>query len=315
MGKKRRGHPTLEDILARPWCYYCERDFDDLKILISHQKAKHFKCERCGRRLNTAGGLSVHMSQVHKETLTAVENALPNRTSLDIEIFGMEGIPEDILQAHNARVMTQYQQAEAERRAATGNPPPGTANGPVGRKKPRVETREELKARLAAWRKKLAEKREGKPSAELQSVLATAQPAFGAVSAAQPTLDSKAIYGDARNLAGTVTTPYSAVPGASITASTTAAGAAPPLPSTASIPGVVGGLPPSSGTSAQEPTMITKSKRDKSKNVRLVYSDQEVSPEEKMAMLARYTEFVPVERRAGVIGRREGHVPAVAASA
>jgi ribosomal protein L37E len=21
-----------------------------------HQKAKHFKCERCGRRLNTAGG-------------------------------------------------------------------------------------------------------------------------------------------------------------------------------------------------------------------------------------------------------------------
>lgn len=57
MGKKRRS-PTLEEVLARPWCYYCERDFDDLKILISHQKAKHFKCERCGRRLNTAGGLS-----------------------------------------------------------------------------------------------------------------------------------------------------------------------------------------------------------------------------------------------------------------
>lgn len=57
MGKKKRG-PTLEELLARPWCYYCERDFDDLKILISHQKAKHFKCERCGRRLNTAGGMS-----------------------------------------------------------------------------------------------------------------------------------------------------------------------------------------------------------------------------------------------------------------
>lgn len=56
MGKKRRG-PSLEELLARPWCYYCERDFDDLKILLSHQKAKHFKCERCGRRLNTAGGL------------------------------------------------------------------------------------------------------------------------------------------------------------------------------------------------------------------------------------------------------------------
>ena len=56
MGKKKRSQPDLEEILARPWCYYCERDFDDLKILINHQKAKHFKCERCGRRLNTAGG-------------------------------------------------------------------------------------------------------------------------------------------------------------------------------------------------------------------------------------------------------------------
>src|ERR1700744_2186590 len=58
MGKKKRGHPDLEELIARPWCYYCERDFDDLKILISHQKAKHFKCERCGRRLNTSGGKS-----------------------------------------------------------------------------------------------------------------------------------------------------------------------------------------------------------------------------------------------------------------
>lgn len=55
MGKKRRG-PSLEELLERPWCYYCERDFDDLKILTLHQKAKHFKCDKCGRRLNTAGG-------------------------------------------------------------------------------------------------------------------------------------------------------------------------------------------------------------------------------------------------------------------
>lgn len=54
--KKKRQNPEIEDLLARPWCYYCERDFDDLKILIHHQKAKHFKCERCARRLNTAGG-------------------------------------------------------------------------------------------------------------------------------------------------------------------------------------------------------------------------------------------------------------------
>lgn len=57
MTKKRKRYPDLNQKLERPWCYYCERDFDDLKILISHQKAKHFKCDRCGRRLNTAGGL------------------------------------------------------------------------------------------------------------------------------------------------------------------------------------------------------------------------------------------------------------------
>lgn len=39
-----------------PWFCAGERDFEDLKLLISHQKAKHFKCDRCGRRLNTAGG-------------------------------------------------------------------------------------------------------------------------------------------------------------------------------------------------------------------------------------------------------------------
>ncbi|KAK5939246.1 hypothetical protein PMZ80_008549 [Knufia obscura] len=148
MTKKKRGHPDVEEILSRPWCYYCERDFDDLKILINHQKAKHFKCDRCGRRLNTAGGLNVHMNQVHKENLTAIENALPNRAGLDVEIFGMEGIPDEIVQQHNQRVLTNFHQAEAERRAATGNLTPGapSANGP---KKPKFESPAELKKRLA----------------------------------------------------------------------------------------------------------------------------------------------------------------------
>ncbi|KAK2749670.1 hypothetical protein FQN57_005892 [Myotisia sp. PD_48] len=161
MGKKKRGHPDLEELLARPWCYYCERDFDDLKILISHQKAKHFKCDRCGRRLNTAGGLSVHMSQVHKESLSQVDNALPNRSSLDIEIFGMEGVPEDILQTHNQRVLQQFQQAEAERRAATGNPPPGAPGATGQTKKPKFESPSDLKKRLAEHKAKLAEQQAG----------------------------------------------------------------------------------------------------------------------------------------------------------
>ncbi|EXJ92045.1 hypothetical protein A1O3_00595 [Capronia epimyces CBS 606.96] len=148
MTKKKRHHPDVEEILSRPWCYYCERDFDDLKILINHQKAKHFKCERCGRRLNTAGGLSVHMSQVHKENLTAVDNALPNRAGLDIEIFGMEGIPEDIVQQHAQRVLTAYHQEQAERQAGGSKLAQGSL-GPNAPKKPKLESVSELKKRLA----------------------------------------------------------------------------------------------------------------------------------------------------------------------
>lgn len=106
-------------------------------------------------------GLSVHMSQVHKEQLSEVDNALPNRSSLDIEIFGMEGVPEDVIQAHNQRVLAQFQQAEAERRAATGNPPPGIAKDGGPAKKPKLEI-SDLKKRLAEHKAKLAS--EGKPS-------------------------------------------------------------------------------------------------------------------------------------------------------
>lgn len=51
---KKRDHPKIEELIERPWCYYCERDFDDARVLLSHQKAKHFRCNHCNRRLNTA---------------------------------------------------------------------------------------------------------------------------------------------------------------------------------------------------------------------------------------------------------------------
>lgn len=60
--------PTLllQKIAQASWCWYCDREFEDDRILLSHQKAKHFRCPHCPRRLNTAGGLAVHIDQVHK---------------------------------------------------------------------------------------------------------------------------------------------------------------------------------------------------------------------------------------------------------
>ncbi|KAL4887944.1 hypothetical protein BDV59DRAFT_189703 [Aspergillus ambiguus] len=230
MGKKRRG-PTLEELLARPWCYYCERDFDDLKILISHQKAKHFKCERCGRRLNTAGGLSVHMSQVHKEQLSSVDNALPNRSSLDVEIFGMEGVPEDIIQAHNQRVVAQFQQAEAERQAVTGNPPPGTGSGGQPAKKPKLENVSDLKKRLAEHKAKKAEARAGGSSGEATPVGA-GQTGFGQPPASAPAPTQQFSY--PQPYGGAAGSPYQQT--ASPVYQNFSPGGQPPFPSSAQYP-------------------------------------------------------------------------------
>lgn len=100
------------------------------------------------------------MTQVHKETLTIIENALPNRSGLDVEIFGMEGIPDDVVQSHNQRVLQQFAQAEADRRVATGNL--GSAGGGGAAKKPKFESPSDLKKRLAEHKaKKAAEEAAG----------------------------------------------------------------------------------------------------------------------------------------------------------
>lgn len=122
------------------------------------------------RKLTQNLGLSVHMTQVHKETLTTIENALPNRSNLDVEIFGMEGIPDDVVGSHNQRVLSQFAQAEAERRAATGNSGPGGA-GSGAAKKPKLETPSDLKKRLAEHKaKKAAEQATGGNSGDVTPV-------------------------------------------------------------------------------------------------------------------------------------------------
>ena len=159
MTKKRKAAgPTLEDILTRPWCYYCERDFDNLKVLVDHQKARHFKCGHCNKRLGTSKGLAIHTNQVHKVTVTTVSNALPNREGLEPEIFAMEGIPKELTDAHHQRLTAEYFRRENAHRLETGNPPPGTKPEP---KKQKIETPEEIKQRLAEFKAKKKAAKEG----------------------------------------------------------------------------------------------------------------------------------------------------------
>ncbi|KAJ1644106.1 hypothetical protein LPJ64_004175 [Coemansia asiatica] len=89
------GRKKSRKLVLKPWCWYCEREFEDEKVLIQHQKAKHFKCHICAKRLNTANGMVIHVAQVHKENIKHVPNALPGRDKPDLEIFGSMGIPEE----------------------------------------------------------------------------------------------------------------------------------------------------------------------------------------------------------------------------
>jgi hypothetical protein len=177
-------NPKIEELIKRPWCYYCERDFDDARVLLSHQKAKHFRCNHCNRRLNTAGGLSVHLQQVHKETLTYVENAIEGREGVDPEIFGMCGVPEELVNAHKQRIMNEYFKMEAKRRARTGNPPPGAETGEPKAKKAKHETPEETKARAEAHKVKRCAEREVNLNAANAPVAAPAAPVPGPISPA-----------------------------------------------------------------------------------------------------------------------------------
>ena len=111
------------------------------------------------------------MTQVHKETLVTIENSLPNRSGLEVEIFGMEGIPEDIVTSHNQRILQQVAQAEADRRAATGNPGAGGGAGAGAAKKPKFESPSDLKKRLADHKaKKAAEQAAGISSGDVTPI-------------------------------------------------------------------------------------------------------------------------------------------------
>uniref|UniRef100_A0A9J7ZQ90 Zinc finger protein 207, a n=1 Tax=Cyprinus carpio carpio TaxID=630221 RepID=A0A9J7ZQ90_CYPCA len=108
MGRKKKKQ-------LKPWCWYCNRDFDDEKILIQHQKAKHFKCHICHKKLYTGPGLAIHCMQVHKETIDGVPNAIPGRIDIELEIYGMEGIPEKDMEERR-RVLEQKTQENQKKK-------------------------------------------------------------------------------------------------------------------------------------------------------------------------------------------------------
>ena len=93
------------------------------------------------------------MTQVHKEQLNQVENAIAGRGGLDIEIFGMEGVPTEIIDQNNQQVTAQHFADERARQQATGNPTQGSGtNGTSQKKAKRNESLDEILQRAEKFR-------------------------------------------------------------------------------------------------------------------------------------------------------------------
>ncbi|UZJ52605.1 hypothetical protein CBS101457_001925 [Exobasidium rhododendri] len=295
MAKKKK-EPRLE-----AWCWYCDRDFEDDKVLLNHQKAKHYRCPYCPRRLNTAGGLTVHLHQVHKAEPTKIENALPGRETFDIEIYGMVGIPEADL---------------AEWKARRGNTQ-GQGSGGPSLKRQKVEnvalTPEQLKAQLEAHKALMSGKAPppGAVAGQFHSFTPGVPPpmygypptgpppgGFGGppppfYNRPPPPMFHRPPPGMAPPSAG----PYSGPPPALYSS-----GPPPALYSSGPPPPLIG-MPPPSSSSMNIPHITLPSTNPHQEAVkagaksRMVYSDLLMSPEEKLASTSKYLFIDPEEAK------------------
>ena len=60
--------------------------------------------------------------QVHKETIDKVPNSLPTRGNIEIEIYGMEGIPDADLKAHENAKNNEDDDEPSAKRAKSDSP-------------------------------------------------------------------------------------------------------------------------------------------------------------------------------------------------
>ena len=97
MTRKKKGKNKPKKVHEnKPFCYYCERIFDDDRTLVEHQRAKHFKCPLCRKHHLIAAALSTHMKSVHHEELRKVPNSKEGRDTIDPEVYGMHNVPEEV---------------------------------------------------------------------------------------------------------------------------------------------------------------------------------------------------------------------------
>lgn len=85
MGRKKK----RKSVQIKPFCYYCDRKFESESVLIQHQKAKHFKCEHCNKKLGAAPALMLHVVNVHKMPIDRYVILLAERRNRSHDVVRM----------------------------------------------------------------------------------------------------------------------------------------------------------------------------------------------------------------------------------
>ena len=103
MGRKKR---SLEYV--KPFCFYCNKIFGNEIVLHQHQKSVHFNCPVCKKKFPTSSNLCYHYKHEHKIDLKAIPKALPERSSTEPKIFGMSGVPFQMIELHSMTLGAIY---------------------------------------------------------------------------------------------------------------------------------------------------------------------------------------------------------------
>jgi len=127
MGRKKAAG-TADKQEQRPFCFFCDRTFEDELVLIQHQRAKHFRCPECDDgairgKCESVQGLVVHTLKVHGKGLSRVPNALQGRDNPELNVYGLDGIPEEVMRSKG------FGELANERNVAPAKSKPPTPGG------------------------------------------------------------------------------------------------------------------------------------------------------------------------------------------
>ena len=70
----------------------------------------------------TGPGLAIHQMQVHKEPISAIPNSVTGRGDTEIEIYGMEGIPEVDMEWKKQQIKKKAQSMRCHSFSVYGSP-------------------------------------------------------------------------------------------------------------------------------------------------------------------------------------------------